>query len=173
MIPDRVVQGFCKATLPDFKFIKHDQEGKAPPLPYATWQEISNPSNGWPQRSYSTAGSDFVEDIDTNKTEAVQVDFYTKTAQQGQNIQDYKSAYTLAEEFVQRLFTYSSQKYQKDNNIAVMSWADLTILTRFLGDINELRTTIEVFLNNNTNYQETSASVDVDSLDINLTTEDI
>lgn len=173
MIPDRVVQGFCKATLSDFKFIKHDQEGGAPSLPYATWQEISNPSNGWPQRSYSTVGSDFIESIDTNKTEAIQVDFYTKTAQQGQNIQDYKSAYEYAEEFIQRLLSYNSQKYQSENNIAVMSWTDLTLLTRFLGDINELRATIEIFINNNQNYQETSASVDVDSLNINLTTEDI
>jgi len=173
VIPDAVVQGFCRATLPDFQFAKHDQEGRSYKLPYATWQEISNPANGWPQRSYSTVGSDYVENVDTNKTEAVQIDFYTKTAQQGQNIQNYKSAYDYAEEFIQRLFTYNSQKYQRDNNIAVMSWADLTLLTRFLGDINELRATIEIFINNNQNYQEISASVDVDSLNINLTTEDI
>ena len=175
MIPNTVIQGFCKAVIPGFKFIEHDQEGPAPDLPYGTWLEVSNPTNGWPQRSYSTVGSDFLEDIDTNKTETIQIDFYTKTPQQAkkQNIAGYKSADDYADEFIARLLTYDSMKFQKDNNIGVMSWNDLTMLTRFLGDIKESRATIEVSLNNNLNYQETSASVDVDSLNINLTTEDI
>jgi len=175
MIPDSVVHGFLKVLLPTTKGIKHDQPGKSPKLPYYSWQEISNPANGREQIRYADVDGTYTEIIDINKTEAVQVEFYTKTAKQNKNkpVSGYKSAYELAEEMTIRLNTYSSQAYQSQNNIGVMTWTDLTPLTRFLGDVNELRATIEIMINNNLNYQEETFKVDVDSIDVNLTTEGI
>jgi hypothetical protein len=175
MIPDKIVHGFLKVLLPGVKGIKHDQPGKAPRKPYYTWSEISNPSNGREQISYDVINGTYTEIIDINKTETIQVDFYTKTAAQNKKSPSasYKSAYDLAEEMTIRLNTYNSQAYQNTNNIGVMDWTDLTPLTQFMGDKNELRATIEIKLNNNLNYQEETFEVDVESLDVNLTTEDI
>lgn len=175
MIPDSVIQGFIKVLSPTLKVIKHDQPGKAPELPYCGWQEISNPSNGREQITYSTEDSVYTESVDINKTEAVQVDFYTATASQAKNrsISGYRSAYDFAEEMTARLNTFSSLAYQKINNIGVMTWDDLTPLTKFLGDNNELRATIEIFINNNLNYNEQSYAVDTGTIDVNLTLEDI
>ena len=176
MIPDAVVHGLIKKLVPtSFKVIKHNQPGKSPKLPYCTWQEISNPSNGRAQTSYVLSGSTFTENIDINKTEAVQVDFYTATASQSKNkkLSGYRSAYDLAEELIARLTTYSSQAYQSDNNIGVLNWTDLTPLTQFMGDNNELRATVELFINNNLNYSESAGYVDTDTLDVNLTIEGI
>lgn len=175
MIPDSVVHGFLKTVLPGVKGIKHDQPGKAPELPYFAWQEINNPANGREQMSYVDVDGVYTESIDINKTETVQVDFYTKTASQNKNNPDagYKSAYQLAEEMIIRLNTYLSKKFQKDNNIGVMSWTDLTPLTQFMGDKNELRASIELFINNNLNFQETTYEADVDTVDPNLTIEGI
>ncbi len=175
MIPDTIIQGFLKTLLPTTKGIKHDQPGKAPKLPYYSWQEISNPSNGREQISYLTVSGTYTESVDINKTEAIQVEFYTKTAKQNKNkpVSGYRSAYELAEEMTARLNTYSSQAYQSQNNIGVMSWTDLTPLTKFMGDNNELRATIEIFINNNLNYQEETYGVDVDSITDNLTLEGI
>lgn len=175
MIPDSTVQGFLKVLLPNVTVAKHDFPGKAPELPYCTWQEISNPSNGREQIGYVDVGGTYTETIDLNKTETIQVDFYTKTSHQNKNkpITGYKSAYQLAEETTIKLNTYDSQAYQSANNIGVMNWTDLAPLTQFLGDINELRATIEIMINNNLNHQEETYEVDIDSLDVNLTTEDI
>jgi hypothetical protein len=175
MIPNNIVQGFLKVLLTDIKIIKHDQLGKAPAKPYCTWNEISNPSNGREQISYATINGTYTEVTDLNKTETIQVDFYTNTAAQNKNkpVSGYKSAYELAEEMTIKLNTYNSQAYQKQNNIGVMNWSDLTPLTQFLGDKNELRATIEIMINNNLNYQEETYEVDVDSITDNLTLEDI
>lgn len=175
MIPDSVIHGFMKTLLPDIKGIKHDQPGKSPALPYFAWQEISNPSNGREQIGYIDDNGNYVETIDLNKTEAIQIDFYTKTASQNKNNpkEGYKSAYDLAEEMTIKLNTYSSQAYQFQNNIGVMDWSDLSPLTQFMGDNNELRSTIEIFINNNLHYQESSSSVDTDTIETNLNIEGI
>jgi hypothetical protein len=175
MIPDNVIHGFLKVVLPNVQGIKHDQPGKAPAKPYYTWQEISNPSNGRPQTAYVDVNGTYTETINVNKTEAIQVDFYTKTASQNKNkpVVGYKKATDLAEEMSVRLFTYNSLAYQSLNNIGVMSWTDLTPNTQFLGDKNELRATIEIFINNNLNYTEETFEVETDSLDVNLTLEDL
>ncbi len=175
MIPDATVQGFLKTLLPNLEISKHDQPGMAPDLPYCTWQEISNPANGREQIGYVDINGTYTETIDINKTESIQVEFYTKTASQNKNNPDagYKSAYQLAEEMTIKLNTFASQAYQNENNIGVMSWTDLTPLTKFMGDINELRATIEIFINNNLNYQEETFEVDVESIDANLTIEGI
>lgn len=175
MISDTVMQGLIKVLSPDLKVIKHDQEGKAPRKPYCTWREISNPSNGREQIRYINVAGTYTETVDINKTESVQVDFYTKTPKQNKSNPSagYKSAYELAEEMTARLNTYGSQAYQKTNNIAVMDWDDLTPLTKFMGDINELRATIELRINNNLNYTEETYEVDTSSIDANLTVEGI
>lgn len=175
MIPNIVVHKFIKVLSPRLKIIEHDQPGKRPKYPYCAWQPISNPSNGREQITYSTISGTYTESVDINKTEAVQIDFYTATAAQNKNkkISGYRSAYDYAEEMVARLNTFSSQAYQSTNNIGVMSWTDLTPLTQFMGDNNELRATIEIFINNNLNYQEETYETDVDSIDTNLTLEDI
>lgn len=176
MIPNSVIQGLMEKLLPGITVLKHSQEGRAPSLPYFTWQEISNPANGRETVSYvydSDAGT-YLEHVDINKTETIQVDFYSHTDQRALDLNiTTKSAYAMAEEMIARINTYSSQAYQKTNNIAIMNWQDLTPNTRFLGDINELRATIELYINNNYNYQESAYSVDVDSVDVNLTTEGI
>jgi len=175
MITDTVLKGFFKVLSPDLKMIRHDQEGKSPTKPYGTWREISNPSNGREQIRYKTISGTYTEVVDINKTESVQVDIYTKTPKQNKNkpVDGYRTAYEYAEEMVSRLNTYSSQAYQKTNNIAVMDWDDLTPLTKFMGDINELRATIELRINNNLNYTEETYEVDTSSIDSNLTVEGI
>jgi hypothetical protein len=175
MIPDSVLQGFFKILLPDLKIIKHDQPGKSPAKPYCTWQEISNPSNGRTIVNYLDVDGTYTEATNINKTEAVQVDFYTRTASQNKNKPDasYKKATDFAEEMTIKLNTISSLIYQSDNNIGVMDWTDLTPNTQFLGDKNELRATVEILINNNLNYSEAASSVDVDAVDVNLTLEDI
>lgn len=175
MIPDNVVHGFIKVLSPTLKVVKHDQPGKAPKLPYCSWQEISNPANGREQITYSTINGKYTESVDINKTESIQVEFYTKTTSQNKNNSDagYRTAYDFAEEMTARLNTYSSQAYQSQNNIGVMTWTDLTPLTQFMGDINELRATIEIFINNNLNYQEETFETDISTIDENLILEGI
>jgi hypothetical protein len=176
MIPDSVLQGFFKILLPvGFKVIKHNQPGAAPKNPYCSWQEISNPANGREQIGYLDVAGVYTETIDINKTEAVQVNFYTKTAAQNKNkkVSGFKSANQIAEEMTIRLNTFSSQAYQKSNNIGVMNWTDLTPLVQFMGDKNEQRATVEIFLNNNLNYTEETFEVDVSTIDATLTIEDI
>ncbi len=175
MIPNLIVQDFIEVLSPDIEVIKHNQPGKRLKYPYCTWQEISNPASGREQITYSTIDSVYTESVNINKTEAIQVEFYTATASQSKSkkITGYRSAYDYAEEMIARLNTFSSQAYQKTNNIGVMSWTDLTPLTKFMGDNNELRATIELFINNNLNYSEKTYSTNVDSVTTNLTLEGI
>lgn len=175
MIADSIIKGFLATLLPSVKGIKHNQPGRAPGLPYYTFQEISNVSNGREQVTYSDVDDVYTESIDINKTEVLQVDFYTATVSQSRNrdIQEYKSAYQLAEEMTIRLNTFSSKAFQKQNNIGVTSWTDLTPFTKFMGDNNELRATIEIFINNNLNYSEQTYDIDIDTVNPTLEIEEI
>ena len=112
MIPDNVIQGFLRVLQPEIKIIKHDQPGKAPKLPYLTWQEISNPSNGRENISYRDISGAYTEEVDINKTETIQIDAYTKTTSQNKNkpVDGYKRAYDIVEEIIIRSFTGKNGK---------------------------------------------------------------
>lgn len=174
MIPAKVVNGLFKILAPGLKGIKADQPGASPGLPYYSWSEISNGSNGRVHTSYST-DTEFEESKDINKTEAIQVEVYTATESQAKTkkIQDYKRAQDIADEMEPRSTSFDSKAYQKQNNIAILSITDLTPLTKFMGDNNEQRATLEFMINNNLNYTEQSYAVDVDTVDVNLTLEGI
>ncbi len=174
MIPAKVVNGFFKILIPGITGIKADQPGRSPKLPYYAWSEISNASNGRTHTRYDD-DVEFSEVKDLNKTEAIQVELYTATESQAKtkNIPDYKRAQDLADEAVIRIGTFEAKAFLRQNNISVLSWTDLTPITKFMGDNNEQRSTLEFMINNNLNLTEKSYDIDVDTVDVNLTLEGI
>lgn len=171
MINYKVITGLLKELMPNVTVVK--AHGKArPKKPYIAWYSVSSLNNGKQQPLYYNIDN-FVEKQTQNKTENIQIDFYSDTEQQGQDDPNYKTANDLADELVLKLNTYKSLKYQFDNDLGVQSWTDLTPQTYFLGDKNELRATIEVKLNNNAEYSESIPTVNTDAITINTTYEGI
>jgi hypothetical protein len=176
MIPTIVLTGFIKTVLPNIRVVKQNQEAGSPEMPYCAWSRLASASSGRPIVNHgSTSGGVYLENIDIVKDQTLEIQFYTKTEEQAfiDGESGFKPAEELADEFIARLQSTNSKIYQAENDIGVLRWNNLTTFVKFMGDINEERSVVEVIINYVDNYQEQSGSVDLDSIVINTTLEDL
>ena len=176
MIPYAIVQGYIEAVMPSVVTVKQNQDGAKPPaLPYSAWAEISSSEQGIANRNHGLVGATFTENIDVPITETVQIIFcsYTEKHAANNGVVGYKSAYTLASEFLTRIHGTTAKVYQYDNNLALMDTRDLSSFSKFLGDVHELRVPIEIILSYVNNYQESANNIDISTINITTTLEGI
>jgi hypothetical protein len=173
MIDYGIVTGFLKTLYPGLTIILRDQNAQAPEFPYCTWFELVNVSKSRPESEYFDRAGQYSEKLTQNKVATIQVDFYTETISQAviKEIQNYVAAGELADAFIIRAATQSSQVYQRQNDIGVLDWTDSSRFSQFLGDNSEARAMMEFKLNNTQVHEENASAIDTDTIDINLTLE--
>lgn len=170
-----IINQFIELLTTDVTVIKSFGEGERPEKPYATWFKISNVPTGQTQTLYADKDDVFTERQATNKNLRLQIDVYNHTIERAidLDIQNFKTSEEIADEITSRLRTYSSLKFQKENGFSVVNFNDISHQVAFLGDRNEDRAAVELMINTNAIFDEQSGLVDKDTINVNVTYEDL
>ena len=152
------VKSLIELLVPDMNEVVFGKQiSDAPPLPYVSFDFISNTKLGRPARksedSVISPATAVTEVVETQRITNVDVTFFTKTISDlledesnGETIVN-KEAQEFSNEFTDGLETTDALLLMADNGFSVLNYTDFLDVDKFLSDSWERRATIELQIN--------------------------